>query len=129
MVTFQAVNYAIVSVFILLSNLVSSEPESLAITTYCVKSDNEGMVTEYHNYTECDTLSKYVSNVPAYFKSQTVFRFSPGIHLLQNGTLVLVTENETIEFLSLIGSDNSSSSILCTEGGGFEFRKYKGVEN
>ena len=127
MVTFQAVNYAIVSVFILLSNLVSSEPESLAITTYCVKSDDEGMVTEYHNYTECDTLSKYVSNVPAYFKSQTVFRFSPGIHLLQNGTLVLVTENETIEFLSLIGSDNSSSSILCTEGGGFEFRNIKGL--
>ncbi len=85
-----------------------------------------------HDY-PCYTFDYYLQNISLYFTSNTWIQFLPGIHLLDMGPGENIVEFNNISNLTLAGSNSTrqaefglimpESTILCTSGIGFVFRK------
>ena len=82
----------------------------------------------------CHPLNYYVQNPAAYFTSNTVIEFLPGLHVLNYTGIVIISHARN---LTLIGSDShvnastrcnhSDSIVFCTNYSGFFFGKINGL--
>ena len=91
-----------------------------------VKNASTYYVTPTHNTPcleqPCLTLTEYVQQVDQYFTSNTTLVFLPGNHTLENGLLIA-----NISSLTLLGSSEGVSNIICARPASFCFQEIREV--
>ena len=91
-----------------------------------IRNDSMYYVTPTHDTPcleePCLTLTEYVQQVDQYFTSNTTLVFLPGNHTLENGLLIA-----NISSLTLLGSSQSASNIICARPASFLFQEISEV--